>query len=122
MKQYWLVLDPGTFLWVKGSKACAYSTIQHRIMRFSVTKKLNALVTDLLQIDNLYRTMLTDKDLSDFEIHGWVKELLSLGCAKLIPITKENKEVAVSLMPMLKVQTIYRIINILIIDRPMGVL
>lgn len=35
MKQYWLVLDPGTFLWVKGSKACAYSTIQHRIMRFS---------------------------------------------------------------------------------------
>lgn len=104
MKQYWLVLDPGTFLWVKGSKACAYSTIQHRIMRFSVTKKLNALVTDLLQIDNLYRTMLTDKDLSDFEIHGWVKELLSLGCAKLIPITKENKEVAVSLMPMLKVQ------------------
>lgn len=90
MKQYWLVLDPGTFLWVKGSKACAYSTIQHRIMRFSVTKKLNALVTDLLQIDNLYRTMLTDKDLSDFEIHGWVKELLSLGCAKLIPINKQT--------------------------------
>ena len=104
MKKYWFVLHQDTFLWVKGDEGLVYGTSnKHLCYRFQNKGRIVRMTNDLLQPNNLYRTIVTEEDLSVNEVKEWVNTILLTSCGELIDID-DNIKVPVSLKPILKIQ------------------
>lgn len=103
MKQYWLVLYPHVFLWVKKQKGLVYNSDNYKLIHFHNEGLLTVLVDKLLQIDNLYRVTIDTSFLSNEIVESWVNDLLVAECALLIECNGINN-CPVSLKPELKVQ------------------
>ena len=103
MKKYWFVLYPETFLWVKGEKGLVYNALNGVKILFDLIGKRREIVDTLLQVDNLYRVLLTETILQESEIGEWIREMVDKGCGRLVPDDGMTKR-PVSLKPILKVQ------------------
>lgn len=103
MKNYWLTLHKDTFLWIKGEDGCVYNTVNRKLLRFRNEGVLQPFVADLLQVDNLYKTRISEEYLLSGEVRKWVDDLLSIECAEFIEDNLlTNREV--SYIPELKIQ------------------
>lgn len=103
MKEYWLALHQDTFLWVKRNKGLVYNAVNHRMFRFNDNDELSRLIDELQQMDNLYRVVINEHDLSNEEVRNWVKNIVQTGSGVLIENDGTNER-PVSLKPELKVQ------------------
>ncbi|WP_106831607.1 TIGR04150 pseudo-rSAM protein [Parabacteroides pacaensis] len=103
MKNYWLILNPDTFIWVKAKEGLVYNTKNYKLVHFNNEGLIEKLVEELLQIDNLYAVTLDNLQLSNQIIRKWVDDLLAIECASLIEDNGITSR-PVSLKPQLKVQ------------------
>ena len=103
MKNYWLTLHKDTFLWIKGEEGLVYNTLNGQLFRFRNDGMLQSFVADLLRIDNLYKTNISEEQLQIPDVKAWVDSLLAIECATFI----ENNDFyrrKVSYIPKLKIQ------------------
>ena len=54
MKEYWLTLQPDTFLWVKGNKGLVYNSRNYQMFHFENNAILGKLIDELLRLEMLY--------------------------------------------------------------------
>lgn len=103
MKQYWLTLNPDTFLWVKQGKGYIYNTINHRIVTFSNEGILKKIVNELLNIDNLYRISLDEDTVKHPDVSSFVHNILETESGTFTQNNEYNRR-PISLKPVLKIQ------------------
>lgn len=103
MKEYWLVLHPDTFLWIKGNKGLVYNSRNYEMFHFENDDLLGKLIDELLKLESLYRVTINDQDLSTETVKNWVNGLLQTDSAILIENDGSNER-PVSLKPELRVQ------------------
>lgn len=104
MKKYWLVLHQDTFLWTKDNEGLVYNASdKHSCFRFANQGTIARITNDLLQTENLYRSLVTEEELATKEVKEWVDTLLAFACGELVDI-EDKTRVAVSLKPILKIQ------------------
>ena len=103
MKKYWLIVNKDTFIWTKGEVGLIYNAVTKVSERFHNSKLLDGFIKELHVMDNLYRILLDEEQLSDKHVGSFVKKLLDTSSA-IITEDGENKEISVSLAPILKIQ------------------
>lgn len=103
MEKYWFVLYPNTFLWVKDDKGLIYNTDNNVKIDFVYQGELVQIAKELLDIDNLYRVLLTEETLMDENVNAWIRKIVDTGCGNLVPDDGIAKK-PVSLKPVLKIQ------------------
>ena len=103
MKEYWLTLQPDTFLWVKGNKGLVYNSRNYQMFHFENNAILGKLIDELLRLESLYTVIINDQDLFNETTKNWVNDLQRIGSATLIE-NNESNERPVSLKPELRVQ------------------
>lgn len=103
MERYWLVLYPDTFLWIKGRKGLIYNSKNNAKIIFDNDAKLAYITAELLNMNNLYRVLLTEDSLKDGGICAWIHQIVNKKCGNLILDDDVSKR-PVSLKPVLKVQ------------------
>lgn len=104
MKKYWLILHQHTFLWVKKNEGLIYGTSdKHLFLRFRNEGIVARIINDLLEAQNLYRTSVTEEELSVREVRELADAIVSSGCGKLVDM-EDNEGVTISLKPILKIQ------------------
>ena len=103
MKQFWLTINKDTFIWTKGEKGLIYNTETKVCERFHCTELLDKYIKELLVMENLYRILLSEEELSYEPVRIWVDKLLDTHSAVLTE-DGTGKEIPVSLVPTLKIQ------------------
>ena len=73
MKEYWFVIYPHCFLWVKSEKGLIYNTENHAKISFSNTGILSHVVGKLSAMENLYCIRLTEKELENQDVAEWIQ-------------------------------------------------
>jgi pseudo-rSAM protein len=101
-RKYKLILNKDTFLWVKNNEGLIYNTVNYQAHVFPMIAQLAGICQHLLDINNLYCIELSEYELGDENIHGFVNRIADIGAGKFIPDTDIEKGV-VSLMPVLKI-------------------
>lgn len=102
MKKHWLSIHPDTFLWVKNGIICVYNAKDRVFFKTPSSKELEKIVYDLLEIDNLYTTTITEKELKLPIVDNWIKKLIETNCCDWVA-NDGNSTKPISLKPMLKV-------------------
>lgn len=103
MKEYWFVIYPHCFLWVKSEEGLIYNTENHAKISFSNTGTLSHVVGKLSAMENLYCIRLTEKELENQDVAEWIQEIITKGCGELVEDNGINQR-PLSLSPILKVQ------------------
>lgn len=104
MKKYWFVLHQDTFLWIKETDGLIYSSSNnHLFFRFRNEGIIARMTSDLQKTSNLYRTLVTEEDLSNQYVKEWIDTIVTSSCGKLVDLDNKN-EISVSLKPILKIQ------------------
>ena len=98
MKQFWLTINKDTFIWTKGEKGLIYNTETKVCERFHCTELLDKYIKELLVMENLYRILLSEEELSYEPVRIWVDKLLDTHSAVLTE-DGTGKEIPVSLVP-----------------------
>ncbi|MFA8435688.1 MAG: TIGR04150 pseudo-rSAM protein [Marinifilaceae bacterium] len=65
MKNYWLYLNPETFLWSDETSILIYNSAEGLSHKFSRTKQLDQLTEQFKDLSNLYCIEITEKELAD---------------------------------------------------------
>lgn len=102
MEKFYLNIHSDTFIWIKEGYVCIYSTNKGVFLKHVLTQDIEKITNELLCIDNLYTTIIDDKQLSDINIKEWVDSLLSIGCCTLQPCSQVGP-MPISLQPILKI-------------------
>ena len=104
MKEYWFVLHQDTFLWIKETEGLIYSSSnKHLFFRFRNEGIIARMTSNLQKTSNLYRTIVTEEDLSNQYVKEWIDTIVTSSCGKLVDLNNKN-EISVSLKPILKIQ------------------
>lgn len=103
MKEYWLALHSDTFLWVKDNKGLVYNALNYKMFTFDNNDVLRGLINELQQLDNLYRVVINECELSNENVRNWVNNVLHTESGVLVENDGVNNR-PVSLKPELKVQ------------------
>jgi pseudo-rSAM protein len=104
MKHSWITLYPDTFLWVKGENGFVYNSSRRKGLSFELSKKIRVVCEELLSIENLYSTKITDDLLQDEHIGKWINNLIIIEAGYLTSNITGIEKKPVSLMPILKIQ------------------
>lgn len=78
-KQFWLYIEPYSFLFSNGEEAVIYNTLNSAYIRFACDKNhpiAHRLIDELDNPDNGYCTTLDEKELQDSEISQWTREIV----------------------------------------------
>lgn len=103
MSDRWFVLYPDTFLWIKKDKGLVYNSSNHAMIVFANCGKSAIIVKTLLNIESLYRVLLTEDILQDPEVYRWINEAVDKKCGNIVFGNTFNN-LPVSLKPVLKIQ------------------
>ncbi len=72
MKNYWLYLDPYTFLFERNGHSVIYNTISNQGRKFKNTEKVKAIVNQLNDSKNMYCVEIPEADLKDSDLLDFV--------------------------------------------------
>ena len=92
MKKYWFVLHQDTFLWIKETDGLIYSSSNnHLFFRFRNEGIIARMTSDLQKTSNLYRTLVTEEDLSNRYVKEWIDTIVTSSCGKLVDLDNKNE-------------------------------
>ena len=103
MKKYWLTINKDTFIWTKGKQGLIYNSMTNMSERFQHSDLLDKLITELHVMENLYRILLSEEEMSQEPIRAFIEKVMAIHSGSLT----ENgigKDIPVSLVPTLKIQ------------------
>ena len=103
MKEYWFTVYPHCFLWLKGEEGLVYNTKNYAKVRFCREGLLAEKTEQLAVMENLYCIRLTEKELGDEKLNGWIQRMITQECGALVEDNGINQR-PLSLPPILKVQ------------------
>ena len=103
MKEYWFTVYPHCFLWLKGEEGLVYNTKNYAKVRFCREGLLAEKTGQLVVMENLYCIRLTEEELADEKLNGWVQNMVAQECSALVEDNGINQR-PLSLPPILKVQ------------------
>lgn len=101
MKEYWLNIHPDTFIWMNNETISIYNAENGIFFKVPYSKELEKIVNDLQEVDNLYTTTITEKDLKAPAVDNWIKKLIETDCCNWVVNDGINPK-AISLKPVLK--------------------
>lgn len=103
MKKYWLTINKDTFIWTKGKQGLIYNSMTNMSEKFQHSDLLDKLITELHVMENLYRILLSEEEMSKAPIRAFIEKVIATHSGALT----ENgigKDIPVSLVPILKIQ------------------
>lgn len=103
MKEYWFAIYPHCFLWMKGEEGLVYNTKNYAKILFCNEGLLAEKTGQLVVMENLYCIRLTEEELADEKLNGWVQNMVAQECSALVEDNGINQR-PLSLPPILKVQ------------------
>ncbi len=103
MKEYWFAVYPHCFLWLKGEEGLVYNTKNYAKILFCNEGLLAEKTGQLVVMENLYCIRLTEEELADEKLNGWVQNMVAQECGALVEDNGINQR-PLSLPPILKVQ------------------
>lgn len=103
MKEYWFAVYPHCFLWLKGEEGLVYNTKNYAKILFCNEGLLAEKTGQLVVMENLYCIRLTEEELADEKLNGWVQNMVAQECSALVEDNGINQR-PLSLPPILKVQ------------------
>ena len=103
MKEYWFTIFPHCFLWMKEEEGLVYNTQSYASVRFRNEGLLAEKAKQLAIMENLYCILLTEEELADEKLNGWVQNMVAQECGALVENNGVNQR-PLSLPPILKVQ------------------
>ena len=103
MKEYWFVIYPHCFLWMKGEEGLVYNTKSYAKIQFCSEGLLAEKTEQLAVMENLYCIRLTEEELADEKLNGWIQNMVAQECGALVEDNGINQR-PLSLPPILKVQ------------------
>lgn len=103
MKEYWFAVYPHCFLWLKGEEGLVYNTKNYAKILFCNEGLLAEKAGLLVVMENLYCIRLTEEELADEKLNGWVQNMVAQECGALVEDNGINQR-PLSLPPILKVQ------------------
>ena len=103
MKEYWFTIYPHCFLWMKGEEGLVYNTKNYAKILFCNEGLLAEKAGLLVVMENLYCIRLTEEELADEKLNGWVQNMVAQECGALVEDNGINQR-PLSLPPILKVQ------------------
>ena len=103
MKEYWFTIYPHCFLWMKGEEGLVYNTKNYAKILFCIEGLLAEKAGLLVVMENLYCIRLTEEELADEKLNGWVQNMVAQECGALVEDNGINQR-PLSLPPILKVQ------------------
>lgn len=103
MKEYWFTIYPHCFLWVKKVDGLVYNTQSYVSVHFCNEGLLAKKTEQLAVMENLYCIRLTEEELADDKLNGWVQNVVTQKCGALVENNNINQR-PLSLPPILKVQ------------------
>ena len=103
MEKQWFTLNEDTFLWLKDDHGLAYNAENKKQSVFFLSDRIEKKCNQLLNIENLYTTEITEEELNDKDINQWIQSLIDINAGYLTyNVAFENRPV--SLKPILKIQ------------------
>ena len=103
MKEYWFAVYPHCFLWLKGEEGLVYNTKNYAKILFCNEGLFAEKTGQLVVMENLYCIRLTEEELADEKLNGWVQNMVAQECGALVEDNGINQR-PLSLPPILKVQ------------------
>lgn len=103
MKKYWLIVNKDTFIWTKGKQGLIYNSEAKICKNFQCSELLGEFIEELQVMENLYRILLSDEQLSKEPFRTFIEQLITSNSAVLIE-NEKGKNIPVSLVPILKIQ------------------
>lgn len=101
MQKYVLTFGPEVFIWKKGKVGMIYNSSNFKYFQFALDRRLGEICDQLNELSELYKVVLTERDLNAESLKSWIHNVLSIRAAVLEELTENYK---VSLKPVLKVQ------------------
>ena len=72
MKEYWFAVYSHCFLWLKGKEGLVYNTKSNAKIRFCNEGLLAEKAEQLAVMGNLYCIRLTEEELANEKLNGWM--------------------------------------------------
>ncbi|NDV60769.1 TIGR04150 pseudo-rSAM protein [Bacteroides sp. 519] len=97
-----LYLNQETFLWTNNEKGCVYNCLNQKIFVFKNNEVLNMVLEELLNVNNLYRTRLSQKLILDKNIQNWITDIENIEAGGVE--SEEDAKKRITFKPLLKIQ------------------
>lgn len=101
--KYWFNLNSETFLWKSNKEVLLYNTSVQKSLTFINNDDLNAIVTKLQDIDNLYCLELSEFEINSDVLNAFIKNSVDSGFGNLQK-AKEGEKKPAFFVPVLKLQ------------------
>lgn len=103
MKEFWLTINPNTFIWLKNGKGIVYNSDNYKSFVFHNSDPINDIYSKLMDIDNLYTVVLDAALLDDKDILNFVENIVTIQAGFLTEKTPTTTK-PISLLPKLKIR------------------
>lgn len=103
MNEFWLILNPDTFVWTKKNKGMIYNSQNYKSFIFSNKNNISNICKELTNPDNLYGVCVDSEHLKDQSILEFIKNIQNIQAGFLFKKELDKKR-PVSYMPILNIQ------------------
>lgn len=101
MKKYWLIIDSYTFIWKNDVKVLVYNSLSGKGFDSFMSPVLDTVVTELLDMANMYCVEVSDLELQDNEFFNFVRLLREYFCGDIV--LNDNIARPISIYPKLNI-------------------
>jgi pseudo-rSAM protein len=113
--RYWFNINPDTFLWKTNEKILLYNVPSQKSLTFKNNKDLNAIVAQLLDMENLYCIELAESKIQNSTISKFVESIVNVGFGSIVKAEEGVKKPAF-FVPVLKLQNKMKKVDRFVMD------